>query len=113
MVDWYPTLIGFAKKRGKLTWDKNGLTPELDGFNFWRLIKRVRLGCIVTSAKDRCPECQSCFPAVSEHSSSSSSTSSSSSSTSSSSTSSSSSSFSSCLSQKTACGICMIKPLRS
>ena len=45
MVDWYPTLIGFAKKRGKLTWSKRGITPELDGFNFWRLITRVRRKC--------------------------------------------------------------------
>ncbi|XP_076449974.1 arylsulfatase B-like [Babylonia areolata] len=39
MVDWYPTLVGFARANGKPTWPKR-IAPLMDGRNHWRLIKR-------------------------------------------------------------------------
>ncbi|XP_076449989.1 arylsulfatase B-like [Babylonia areolata] len=39
VVDWYPTLIGFAKKRGRPNWPLK-IAPAMDGINHWRLIKR-------------------------------------------------------------------------
>ena len=40
VVDWFPTLIGFVKKRGRKIWPSK-LAPPMDGLNHWRLIKRV------------------------------------------------------------------------
>ena len=46
-VDWFPTIIGFIKKRGRKVWPLK-FAPAMDGMNHWRLIKRVSGMCVST-----------------------------------------------------------------